>query len=491
MARAQKIGLVELVVGIIALVGSYAIYNIFFHPLRQYPGPWYTKSSRLWFIVKVFRGTVVYDIKQLHDKYGDIVRVAPNELSYTNPDAWQEVYGRNNRDVGKLAIFKKDPTFYSGVFAEANFYADIEGEPYKKQKKALLGGMTRKANLLQEDVLLETAGRLIGSLQSSTVSEPTFDIHPYLQNAAMDIMMRLIIGLDLQAIHSGDVPHPTTVTTDRAFRLSILYLQFRRLSSLITDPLENLVGKLTLRFGMLDYMDFVTPLVQDRLKSSNPRPDFVSYMLPYLTTEEITKNAIMLTLAGSESTVSVLSSTLYFMLTKPKTFLLAQQEVRNLFHKASDITIEGSEQLVYLQACITEAIRLFPPFWGAAPREVPAGGAVICGKYVPAKSTVSVYHWAMYQTERNFHDASEFKPERWLGDKNEIESKAYNPFSFGPRICIGKEISLLVTRLTLAHLIWAYDFELSTESIGTGWEKPPAYMAPTRHPLFIKLRARN
>ncbi|KAF4631291.1 hypothetical protein G7Y89_g6844 [Cudoniella acicularis] len=103
------------------IVGSYAIYNIFFHPLRQYPGPWYTKSSRLWFIIKIFRGTVVYDIKQLHDKYGDIVRVAPNELSYTNPDAWQEVYGCNIRQVEKYrkerTVFKKDPMFYSGVFA--------------------------------------------------------------------------------------------------------------------------------------------------------------------------------------------------------------------------------------------------------------------------------------------------------------------------------------------------------------------------------------
>jgi len=74
-------------------VGSYAIYNIFLHPLRQYPGPWYTKVSRLWFIIKVFHGTVVYDIKKLHDKYGDVVRIAPDELSYTNPDAWQEIYG--------------------------------------------------------------------------------------------------------------------------------------------------------------------------------------------------------------------------------------------------------------------------------------------------------------------------------------------------------------------------------------------------------------
>jgi len=134
--------------------------------------------------------------------------------------------------------------------------------------------MTKKANLLQEDVFLENAERLVQSLKPSTNSEPAFDIQPYLQNVAMDIILRLICGLDLQAFHSGSTPHPTAVTTDRAFRLSIWYLQFRRLSSLIADPLENLLGKLTLRLGMLDYMDFVTPLIQDRLQSStSSRPD--------------------------------------------------------------------------------------------------------------------------------------------------------------------------------------------------------------------------
>jgi len=142
--------------------------------------------------------------------------------------------------------------------------------------------MTKRANLLQEDVLLENTERLVQSLKPSTDSKTAFNIQPYLQNVAMDIIIRLVCGRDLQAIHSGNIPHPTAVTTDRAFRLSVYYLQFRRLSSLIANPLENLLGKLTLHLGMLDYMDFVTPFIQDRLKSSSTRPDIGQSILSEL-----------------------------------------------------------------------------------------------------------------------------------------------------------------------------------------------------------------
>lgn len=163
-------------------------------------------------------------------------------------------------------------------------------------------------------------------------------------------------------------------------------------------------------------------------------------MLPHLAKEEIMKNSIMLTLAGSDSTISVLAATIYFLLSNPSALHRAQDEVRTRFQSAEDITIESTEQkLEYLPACITEATRLFPPFWGAAPREVPAGGAEICGKYVPGGSTVAIYHWAMYQSSQNFREPGRFWPERWIGDKNELESKSYHPFSVGPRTCIGKE----------------------------------------------------
>lgn len=70
-----------------------AIYNIWFHPLRHYPGPRYAAVSRLWYSSKVFGGHHKYAIKRLHDEYGMVVRIAPNELSYIDPRAWGDIYG--------------------------------------------------------------------------------------------------------------------------------------------------------------------------------------------------------------------------------------------------------------------------------------------------------------------------------------------------------------------------------------------------------------
>jgi hypothetical protein len=47
-------------------------------------------------------------VKALHDKYGDIVRWGPNELSFANNAAWKDIYDR--RKDGK--VLTKDPIFY-------------------------------------------------------------------------------------------------------------------------------------------------------------------------------------------------------------------------------------------------------------------------------------------------------------------------------------------------------------------------------------------
>lgn len=68
-------------------------YNLLFHPLRSFPGPWYYKASRFWYCFQLARGNLYLEIRRLHDVYGDVVRIAPNELSYNNAEAWSAIYG--------------------------------------------------------------------------------------------------------------------------------------------------------------------------------------------------------------------------------------------------------------------------------------------------------------------------------------------------------------------------------------------------------------
>jgi len=65
-----------------------AIYNVLFHPLRNIPGPRSTAASRLSYTLARVRGRATHRSKDLHDKYGHVVRIAPDILSFTTSQAW-------------------------------------------------------------------------------------------------------------------------------------------------------------------------------------------------------------------------------------------------------------------------------------------------------------------------------------------------------------------------------------------------------------------
>ena len=57
------------------------VYRIAFHPLRNIPGPFLAKLTGHWRNDRTWRGTWHDDILQLHERYGRVVRIAPNEVS--------------------------------------------------------------------------------------------------------------------------------------------------------------------------------------------------------------------------------------------------------------------------------------------------------------------------------------------------------------------------------------------------------------------------
>lgn len=72
------------------------IYNIYFHSLASFPGPFLRRASRLPYTRACWSGCFPYIVHELHEKYGDIVRTAPNELSCRNPAAWTDIYSNSD-----------------------------------------------------------------------------------------------------------------------------------------------------------------------------------------------------------------------------------------------------------------------------------------------------------------------------------------------------------------------------------------------------------
>ena len=81
-------------ISIFVLGALYVIYTRDFTPLRSIPGPFLASISKLW-IFNQQRGYQRQKVDiNLHKKYGPIVRVAPNEVSVSSPEALRKIYGK-------------------------------------------------------------------------------------------------------------------------------------------------------------------------------------------------------------------------------------------------------------------------------------------------------------------------------------------------------------------------------------------------------------
>jgi tryprostatin B 6-hydroxylase len=90
------------------LYSSLTIYRVFFHPLRNFPGPLGNKVGNLWFSFQLGKADACKKVFELHEKYGDFVRVGSSDLSIIHPKAVAVIYGVGTK-CGRSAFYNGDP----------------------------------------------------------------------------------------------------------------------------------------------------------------------------------------------------------------------------------------------------------------------------------------------------------------------------------------------------------------------------------------------
>jgi cytochrome P450 len=107
---------------------------------------------------------------------------------------------------------------------------------------------------------------------------------------------------------------------------------------------------------------------------------------------------------------------------------------------------------------------------------------------VPKGTQLGVHPLSANQWAANFTDPLEFRPERWLGDPKYQHDRreALQPFSIGPRNCLGKNLAWHEMRLMLATVLLHFDLELCDES--TAWADQKVYVLCEKGPLMCRLK---
>jgi cytochrome P450 len=467
----------------------------------------------------------VHDIQKLHQKYGPILRIAPNEVTFAHPEAWADIFqSRSDRPQ-----FLKDPVWWATQQGQPmSLINAIDLENHARMRKVLTPGFTPRALRPQEPILHQYVNLLVERLRQSLDSDrpdesATVDIAMWFMFTTFDIFGDLGFGESFDCLQNSryhawiellfnSVKAASMVAAAR-FYPAIEYI-------LLTCIPPSLKKK------ALDHRLQIVDKVNRRRSFEMQRPDIMHHVIhaseddsdKAMSLDEINSTFMVLTTAGSETTATVLGGTMNYLINNPAKLATLVQEIRGQFQNESEISLTKLQELTYLTAVLNEGLRLCPPVPWMIPRVVPEKGETVCGVWlpggvslilvpaaagrwvdnVPLQTPVSIQAYTMNRDEARFHDASSFLPERWLPESATDPGSPFykdqrhcmQPFSVGPRNCIGQHIAWAEMRLIMAKLLWNFDFKAS-KGEQLKWEDLRTFVLVEKRPIYVdyKLRA--
>ncbi|KAK1676524.1 cytochrome P450 [Colletotrichum godetiae] len=472
------------------------VYRVFFHPLRKYPGPILYAASRLPQLSHFSLGSSHSMGVHLHKKYGPIVRIGPNQLSYIDPGAWKDIQGHR---VGGRGGFPKDRALMGHQVHSDILHAD--DATHTRQRRIFSHAFSEKALREQESLIRGYTDLLVSKLgekASQRDGQPkdnakTVDIVRMYNFTTFDIMADLTFGEPLGMLQDGDyVPWVSNIFSSVKYMVMGTFLRVYPIFGRLFAPLLSS----SLKAEMEKHTKYSNDRVDRRLQYDKDRGDIWSLVqrnadLNNISRGEMYANAQIFMIAGTETTATLLSGLTFLLCQNTDKLRNLSEEIRSL--RLQDLNIINLQKLPYLNACLEEGLRMYPPAPGVVPRVAPQGGSTVCGQFVPEGTATSVAQYAAYTSIYNFADPHDFVPERWLAEPPEKyandNKEVLQPFSYGPRNCIGKNLAYHEMRLILATVLWKFDIELEDQN--SDWIEQKSFGIWEKPPLNVRLHSRE
>ncbi|KAG7115084.1 Cytochrome monooxygenase 1 like protein [Verticillium longisporum] len=352
-------------------------------------------------------------------------------------------------------------------------------EDHRGLRRSLAHGFSDKAMREQEpiigryvDLLLLRFHGLCGAAAEGTAA--VVDLKNYYNWTTFDAIGDLVFGESFGCLEANK-QHPwvdaiLSAVHQGAFLIGLNYLGF--------GELVELVMLLALATSVKTLSAYTDARLESRLAAKPGRADLFEGVLRKrdelgLTFAHLAGNASLLVVAGSETTATLLSGATYLLVSNRHVLDKVTKEVRETFASADDINLSSVGGLSYMLAVLNESFRCYPPVTSNLVRGC---------RWAARRSRATMCplgRWSRCSSER-FLDSEEEAAAK--GNKFE----ALQPFSVGPRNCIGRNLAYAEMRLILARVLYDFDLELAPQS--EGWlETQKAYSLWNKPPLEIKL----
>lgn len=515
--------------------------------IRDIPGPWLAKFTDAWLGYWAAQGMRSEHVHEIHQKYGNVARIAPDHISIADSDALQTVYGhgtgtlKNKIDRRFVSLQRglfntrsrldhtRKRKIVSHVFSQKNV---LEFEPNIRSALLLL---TQQWDKIAEAGSKGISGEEGDSNWSGHDGRVWFDCLPWFNYLAFDIIGDLAFGEPFGMLEKAADSAPVAVDNEAAMRqygtsklgsddepaIKVKYIpaiqilnsrgDFSASMGVLPPWVRPLIKKIPWyakgSIAVKNLAGIAVAAVGKRLAldaklkevgGSSARNDLLRRLQEARDDQghpmgqaELTAEALTQLIAGSDTTSNSSCAITYYLAQNPE----AQGKLQKELDEAAGLddnpvlSYDQVKALPYLEACINEGLRLHSTSSLGLPRLVPEGGLDVLGRHYEEGTVLSVPSYTIHREEKTWgEDYEAYRPERWFEiDQTKIQ-KCFNPFSYGPRACVGKNLATMELQMIIGTVARRFDFV--PESIGEPLATREGFL---RKPLVCRvgMRRRN
>ncbi|KAI1330519.1 cytochrome P450 [Xylariaceae sp. FL0255] len=422
----------------LAFLGLY-FWLCFPFALRALPGPRASLITSWILKYHEFRARRTTYVHSLHLKYGPVVRIAPNEVSFASQEGIKEIYGSGGSGYDKTEFYD-----LFKVFGRRTMFSTLNKEDHAKRKR-ILADRYANSNVMKPNCISGISERSRRFIERCSRSiDQSVDLFICLHDYAFDgATHHLFEPYGSDSLRS---PEDEEVMKQVAFDDSLQ----NRLIKYYNPLLHQVIGRVLSIFAK----PRETPLTDDFVLAATRKTDTAQFTLLNRMQDKIhameyidmAAECLDHCAAGIDTTGDGLCF-LMWELSQPRSIHI-QRKLQEELLTNPDVHFD---KLQYLEAIILEGLRCFPPIPMSLPRYVPRGGRTIDGFFIPEHTIVSGQAYSTHRIDWTvFPQPALFWPERWLEEKGELERKRlFFAFASGGRGCIGKHLALAEMKILM------------------------------------------
>ncbi|TFK75098.1 cytochrome P450 [Pluteus cervinus] len=482
------------------LLSSVVAYRLSpWHPLAQYPGPLGCKVTKFWCALIALGGKQHVYYSELHKRYGDVVRVGPNELSVRDVNMVVPLMGPSGLPKGP---------FWDGRIPEKEIIRPMisirNKADHTRRRRPWTRAFSTTALKDYEEIITRRSTQLVEHLGNQ---KGVIDLAQWIAYFSYDFSNDLAFGGGSEMMRHGDVNGLWHILEEGqvhaifmshvpwlgalAFRYPMFVKEFKAFRSYAQNR-----GIMRHKLGS-QFRDLYHHLM-DEGDVATTKP----------TIAEAVSDGGLAIIAGSDTTSTALANMFFFLLSNPDTYRRLQAEIDSLGEDIMDYNKQP--HLPYLSGAINESLRLYPPVLSGSQRAVGRGtsGQQIGPYYVAEGTSVFIPTYSLHRDPRYFSPLPDgFVPERWLGRDQQIKLRpdlfksesavnhivdAFIPFSLGPSGCVGKTLAWMEMRMVTCLLFHNFEMELEKGYDVNAWHLDICdYFVMKKGKLPIKLSPRR